>query len=141
MKIKTIKSDLDIEACAPILGQLRPHLTKAKLLSQIKFQIKNFGYNLTFIVNEKNVKAVIGYRITCFLAWGKVLYIDDLITDIHSKQKGFGGALLDWAFEEAKRQECDQVHLDSGYQRNDAHRLYLNKKMLIGCHHFYKEIK
>jgi len=141
MKIKNAQSNQSLEACLPILLQLRPHLTIKKIKSQIKAQQKNYGYQIFFQEVDKKVKAVIGFRITHFMAWGKVMYIDDLITDSESKQNGYGGALLDWAIEKAKSEKRDQLHLDSGYQRNDAHRLYLNKKMLIGCHHFYKELK
>jgi GNAT superfamily N-acetyltransferase len=59
------------------------------------------------------------------LAWGKVLYIDDLITDSETRRSGHGGKLLKWVIEQGKKANCDQVHLDSGPQRHDAHRLYL----------------
>jgi GNAT superfamily N-acetyltransferase len=70
-----------------------------------------------------------------YLAWGKVLYIDDLVTHPDEKNKGMGGALLDWLLEQAKQQACDEVHLDTGFQRHDAHRLYLNKGFKLACHH------
>jgi hypothetical protein len=62
------------------------------------------------------------------------------VTDQTNVGKGYAGALLDWVFEKAKELGCQQIHLDSGYQRHAAHRLYLNKKMKMVCHHFSKEI-
>ena len=36
----------------------------------------------------------------------------------------------------AREHGCDMLHLDSGVQRFDAHRFYLNKRMMLGAHHF-----
>jgi hypothetical protein len=41
-----------------------------------------------------------------------------------------------WVIEQGKLGGCDQVHLDSGPQRHDAHRLYLNHGMKIIGYHF-----
>ena len=52
------------------------------------------------------------------------------------------GALLDWLIEEARRLGCGQLHLDSGVgpDREDAHRLYLNKRLRISAHHFQLDL-
>jgi GNAT superfamily N-acetyltransferase len=71
-----------------------------------------------------------------FLAWGRVCYVDDLITDSESRSRGFAGALFDWVIARAREAGCDQFHLDSGVQRFDAHRFYLAHRMAISCHHF-----
>lgn len=141
MQIIKVKTKAEIEKCLPVLLELRPHLDVKKLGSQIKRQIKSSGYQLACIELDSKIHSVVGYRITEFLAWGRVLYIDDLITSKNSQRKGFAGAIMDWVYKEAVNNKCDQVHLDSGYQRHEAHRLYLNKKFKIGCHHFYMEIK
>jgi hypothetical protein len=36
---------------------------------------------------------------------------------------------------EGVRLACDEVHLDTGFSRHDAHRLYLNKGFKLSCHH------
>ena len=51
-------------------------------------------------------------------------------------EKGSGRKLLKWIIEEGKKAKCDQVHLDSGPQRHDAHRLYLNQGFKIIGYHF-----
>ena len=40
------------------------------------------------------------------------------------------------ALDLVKEKECKQVHLNSGCQRNDAHRLYLNKGFDLVSLHF-----
>ena len=52
--------------------------------------------------------------------WNKYLYIDDLITDQNKRSNGFAGLLFDFLLEEAKRDHCQQIHLDSGVHRHVA---------------------
>lgn len=124
-----------IRACYSVMAQLRPHLTEETFVAQVKRQIEN-GYHLVYCHDGENVVAVAGYRFSEFLAWGKVLYIDDLVTDAEARKSGYGSALLKWVLEQAKESKCDQVHLDSGPQRHDAHRLYMNHGFKIIGHHF-----
>jgi GNAT superfamily N-acetyltransferase len=93
------------------------------------------GYEIACCQLNGEIVAAAGYRVVSFLAWGRVLYIDDLITHPERKRLGLGGALLDWLIEEGKRRNCDEIHLDTGFSRHDAHRLYLNKGFKLGCHH------
>src|SRR5687768_3805096 len=87
------------------------------------------------------VKSVAGFRIAEFLAWGKVLYLDDLATLPGDTSRGFAGALLDWLIDHARSRGCDAVHLDTGYARHAAHRLYLRKGFQLNCHHLALELK
>jgi GNAT superfamily N-acetyltransferase len=77
--------------------------------------------------------AVAGFRELHNLAWGHVVYVDDLSTH---------RALLEWCAEEARRLGCDALHLDSGVEANrlDAHRLYLNTGMRITSYHFARPL-
>lgn len=79
--------------------------------------------------------ACMGFRIFETLSWGKILYIDDLITKEKSRKKGFGRVLLEYAIEQGRFHNCSEIHLDSGFHRYDAHRLYLNMGFTLHCHH------
>ncbi|MCH6257595.1 GNAT family N-acetyltransferase [Puniceicoccaceae bacterium K14] len=117
---------------------LRPHLDPAAFTEKVKRQ-QGDGYQLACVVNDAgDVSAIAGYRIHETMAWGKILYLDDLATSPEKLRKGYAGALLDWLHDEAIAAQCDQMHLDSGYNRNDAHRLYLNKGYQLVSHHFAK---
>jgi GNAT superfamily N-acetyltransferase len=120
--------------CFRVLSFLRPYLTEELFLERLRLQSRE-AYRIAYIAAEGQISAAAGYRVAHFLAWGKVLYIDDLVTHPDQKNKGMGGALLDWLLEQAKAQGCDEVHLDTGFQRHDAHRLYLNKGFKLACHH------
>lgn len=74
------------------------------------------------------------------MAWGKVLYLDDLITDPEKKKNGYGGNLIKWIEKVAVESGCDEIHLDSGYGRNDAHRLYLKCGFHLASHHLSKRL-
>lgn len=135
VQIEAAHTDAEIIACFRVLKFLRPHLQEAAFVPQVRRQQQQ-GYRLVFIRKAGQPVAAAGYRFAEFLAWGRILYVDDLITDPEQRGQGFGGALLDWLIAEARQAGCAELHLDSGYQRNDAHRLYLNKGLTLQSHHF-----
>ncbi|MCA9244631.1 MAG: GNAT family N-acetyltransferase [Phycisphaerales bacterium] len=134
--IRIAESDADIAACLPVIKELRPHLTtEAEFIARVRRQRAQAGYQLAFARTDE-VVAVGGFRVGEYLAWGMAMYVDDLVTTERGRSHGFGGALLGWLFEHARRMRCDQVHLDSGVQRFGAHRFYLRNGMDITSHHF-----
>src|SRR5215216_5742436 len=140
-EIKMATTTEQIQSCYLVMRQLRPHLTETSaFVEQIQRQLKE-GYHLAYIETNEEIQAIVGFRILEFLAWGKVLYIDDLITNSEMRKNGHGGKLLKWVIEQARKENCDQVHLDSGPQRHDAHRLYLNHGFKIIGHHFALNFK
>lgn len=143
-EIQKASTEEQIRSCYRVMRQLRPHLTEEQaFIEQVQRQLSE-GYYLVYCEEKGEVKTLAGFRFLEFLAWGKVLYIDDLITDSQTRRNGHGGKLLKWVIEEGKKAKCDQVHLDSGPQRHDAHRLYLNHGFKIIGHHFaldFKEMK
>lgn len=128
-----------IQSCYNVMRQLRPHLEEAPYIEQVQRQLTQ-GYHLAYLEVDGVVRACAGFRILEFLAWGKVLYIDDLVTDSAMRKNGLASVLLKWVLEQAKAEQCDQVHLDSGPQRHDAHRLYLNHGFTIIGYHFAHEV-
>jgi GNAT superfamily N-acetyltransferase len=128
-------SDADIERCFPVMAELRPDLRREEFVERIRRQEAE-GYKLLYLENGGEPKSVAGFRISENLAWGKFLYVDDLVTKSADNGKGYGGVLFAWLLQHAKAQGCDQLHLDSGVQRFAAHRFYLNRGMAITCHHF-----
>jgi len=139
--IKRASTEEQIRSCFGIMLQLRPHLTEEQaFIKQVQRQLAE-GYQLVYCADDGNVRALAGFRFLEFLAWGKVLYIDDLITDSETRRNGHGGKLLKWVIEQGKKAKCDQIHLDSGPQRHDAHRLYLNHGFKIIGHRFALDFK
>ena len=98
------------------------------------------GYSLAFVEDDGQVRAVAGYRFLETLVSGKFLYVDDLITREQDRSRGYGGQLFDWLLEQARSHGCENLELDSGVQRFDAHRFYLVKRMNISSYHFRMEV-
>ena len=128
-------TDSDIQRCFPVMHQLRPHLVADEFVTRIRQQEQQ-GYHLSFLETENQIRAVGGFRIADSLAWGKFLYVDDLVTHEGDRTHGYGTELIEWLIAHAKNQHCDQFHLDSGVQRFEAHRFYMNRGMRISSHHF-----
>jgi GNAT superfamily N-acetyltransferase len=139
-RIALAREDDEIRDCYPVMSELRPHVEPDEFLRRVKRQEAIAGYKLAYITDGE-VKAVAGFRISECLAWGKFLYVDDLVAKSEERSKGYGGALLDWLIEYAREDGCEQFHLDSGVQRFAAHRFYLNKRMFIEGHHFGLKLK
>lgn len=128
-------SNEELAACFPAFQTLRPHLSLESFIQQVRRQAAQ-GYRIVAVRAGGQVRSAAGYRFAEFLAWGKVLYVDDLTTLDSARGQGHGGALLDWLIGQAREQGCTAVHLDSGHHRHDAHRLYLNKGFVLSSHHF-----
>ncbi|WP_218023566.1 GNAT family N-acetyltransferase [Salinimonas sediminis] len=131
----TETSPSPFSAILAILQQLRPHLDELSLRHQLARQQQQ-GYQLAYIEHQHAIHAVAGFVIRENLAWGRHIYIDDLVTDAGYRGHGAGTALLQWVCEYGRDQKCIQVHLDSGVQRFAAHRFYLKEQFAITSHHF-----
>ncbi|HXX42746.1 MAG TPA: GNAT family N-acetyltransferase [Chthoniobacterales bacterium] len=130
-----------IRRCHPVMKELRPHIHNTeKFVERVQRQQKR-GYIVALLESEGEVRAVAGYRFLESLHSGKFLYVDDLVTRAVDRSLGFGGQLFDWLVQQAREQGCENLELDSGVQRFDAHRFYLVKRMNISSYHFRIKIE
>jgi GNAT superfamily N-acetyltransferase len=123
------------------LRALRPHLTdRDAFVRRVDELQRPEGYRIVaaFDAGEEQARAAAGFRIAHNLAWGRFLYVDDLSTLPAARRRGHASALLAWIGEEARREGCDSVELDSGVgpDRQDAHRRYFDRGMRIASFHF-----
>jgi len=137
MQIQIAKTEEDILKCWEVLFVLRPHLIKENFVATVQEMISE-GYILAFIEKDGIAVSVVGYRYLQYLYIGKHYYIDDLSTLETARGNGYGGVLIDHVVAEARKNNFTSVTLDSGYTRNNAHRLYLNKGFILAAHHFVK---
>ncbi|HEX2087105.1 MAG TPA: GNAT family N-acetyltransferase [Solirubrobacteraceae bacterium] len=126
---------------ARALLELRPHLrTPAALAERVDAVQRPEGYRLigAFEGSDEDASAAAGFRVVEMLAWGRALYVDDLVTLPERRGRGHADALFAWLDEEAARLGCDQLHLDSGVgpERADAHRFYFRHGLRITSYHF-----
>jgi GNAT superfamily N-acetyltransferase len=126
------------------MRELRPQLGDAESFArQIDELQRPEGYRLVGVSEGERVLAVAGFRVLNTLFAGRMLYIDDLSTHPDARRRGYAGALIEWCEQEARRLECDELHLDSAVipERQDAHRLYFNRRMRIASYHFVKAVE
>lgn len=138
--ISIARTDEEIQNCYAVMSELRPHVSAEEFLPRVKYLAKNFNFQIAYLFEEE-VRAVAGFRIAEWLAGGKYLEIEDLATKSGERSKGYGGKLFDWLVAHAKENNCDQLRLVSSVKRFDAHRFYLNKRMIIEAHYFSMNLK
>lgn len=139
MNIFIAQSDVEIASCFPVMCELRPKLNEESFVARIR-KLQQGGYHLAYLQDERLTAAVAGFRFGESLAWGKYLYVDDLVTLAGQRSRGLGAALLSWLLDYAQQNNCDQFHLDSGVQRKDAHRFYEREGLQLSSYHFVKPI-
>jgi GNAT superfamily N-acetyltransferase len=127
-------------ACAA-MRELRPHVASvAEFVEKVNTAQRPEGYRLVGSFDGPDVVAASGFRRLHTLAWGDILYIDDLVTMEAHRGQGHAHRLLDWILAEAQRLGCAEVHLDSAPHRHAAHRLYLGEGYVISSFHFSRGI-
>lgn len=135
MSIKIASTDDELAACYPVMRELRPHIPEDKFLSHVRAQEKA-GYRLACVEDADCVSAVAGFRVSENLAWGRFLYVDDLVTLPDHRSNGYGASLLAWLKQYAANEGCAQLHLDTGVQRHDAQRFYKREGMTKTGFHY-----
>ena len=105
MKIKIALSDKEIMSCYKIMKELRPNVRKNSFLKTIK-RLGKENYQLAFVEDRGQVKSVAGFRITEDIAWGKHIYVGDLVTEEHQRSRGYGDKLFDFLIAHAKKNKC-----------------------------------
>lgn len=130
----------EVRKCWEAYKELRPHLRSADELVERWSLQRREGFQIIYIAEGDRAVAAAGYRFLNTLAWGHILYIDDLVAIASHHKTGLGTRLLKYLQEEARRRGCDAVHLDTGYQRHLAHLAYLRNGFRFNCHHLASEV-
>lgn len=123
-----------VQRCYPAFRELRPHLDEQTFMKRWAEQAGT-GYEIAFIEADGEVVAAAGFRELTTMAWGRILYLDDLVALPAHRGAGYGTALLRFLQVETVRRGLEQLHLDTGYSRHEAHRSYLRNGFSMICHH------
>src|SRR3954452_19031939 len=131
---------------APALLELHPqHGTTRALVERVDALQRPTGYRLAgaFVEGEAAAACACGFRVVPLLGWGdRALYIDDFVTRADHRRAGHGAALFAWLLDVARDAGCDELHLDSGVdrERHDAHRFYFRHGMAVESFHFVRPV-
>jgi GNAT superfamily N-acetyltransferase len=99
------------------------------------------GARMCVAVQGGDVAGVAVYRAYENTFVGRQLYVDDLVTAEERRSAGVGGALLGYLEDKARAAGCDCLSLDSGTQRQQAHKFYFREGMVVTAFHFGKKLK
>jgi hypothetical protein len=99
------------------------------------------GARMCVALDGKEVAGVAVYRVYENTFQGRQLYVDDLVTDERRRSAGVGRALLGYLEQKARAAGLDNLALDSGTQRQQAHKFYFREGMVATAFHFGKRLK
>jgi GNAT superfamily N-acetyltransferase len=141
-QVQLAESDADVARLFTLLRELRPHIAdEAELVARVQRQrASERGWRLAYIERDGVPVAAASCRILEHLAWGKVLYVDDLICTESHRGTGAANSLMKWMEEQARAEDCTQLQLDSGTQRIRAHHFYFRQGFSITSFHFGKKL-
>lgn len=140
-EVRIAHEEIEVRRCWAAYKELRPHLkSENELVERWRVQTHE-GFRIAYIAEGDIVPALAGYRFLNTLAWGHILYVDDLVAIAARHKTGLGSTLLQYLQDEAIRSGCDAVHLDTGYQRHLAHLSYLRNGFHLDCHHMAWKVK
>lgn len=139
-RIRLAESEEDVRRCWPVFRELRSSIpAEREFIDRWKRQVDE-TYRIAYLESGGKVLGIAGYRIIHSMAWGRIIYLDDLAVLEESQGRGFGAALLKHTQNEAARLGCEAVHLDTGYHRKRAHRTYLRNGFQLESHHLKWEV-
>ena len=122
LEVRPPRGEAEWEAAIAILRQLRPDVAAASVLPRLREIAGVNGYRLHVgIDGSGQVVAVAGGRPDDGLSRGPHLRIDDLVVDAARRGEGFGRAMLEGLFAEAREQGLPRLLLDA---RHDARGFY-----------------
>ena len=136
MQITEPQTDDEVLATWEVMHQLRPHLAREEYVSIVRGMMESDGYRLAAAVDDGEVRAVAGYRYMHMLYCGKLLYVDDLVTDDRVRSRGYGREMIDWQKARGRDEGCSELQLFSRVTREQAHRFYFREGLAIECFEF-----
>jgi GNAT superfamily N-acetyltransferase len=123
----------------PLLQVLRPGLTREAFDELISVGGRE---GLTLLAARDGDGRCVGaalYRVMT-TSRGRLLFVDDLVTQPDARSGGVGAALLQELERRGEAAGCDRVELDSGMSNQEAHRFYYRHRMGAIALHFAKPL-
>lgn len=139
-RLSLVDSDKDYLSCFDVMRELRPHLTDAAAFTaQVRRQAEQ-GYCLLAAWQDEQVRGLAGYRILENLLYGRFLYIDDLVIAADARRQALGGKLINTLREEAHKQGCARLVLDTALGNSLGQRFYFRQGLLAHGMHFSQKL-
>ena len=127
-----------LAAAEPVHRQLRPHLPAD--YRRRMGEVFASGAEMAVAVEDGRVVGVAVYRVIEKTFTGRELYCDDLVTDEGWRSAGAGKAMIAFMERLGRERRCDVLALDSGTQRQQAHKFYFREGLVASAFHFTKKL-
>ena len=127
-----------LAAAESVHRQLRPHLPSD--YAEKMRRVFADGARMCVAVRDGRVAGVAVHRVHENTFDGVQMYVDDLVSDETQRSQGVGRALLDHMQRLARAAGCARFNLDSGTQRQQAHKFYFREGMVVTSFHFAKPL-
>jgi GNAT superfamily N-acetyltransferase len=131
-------ADLLVSAEA-VHRQLRPHLPVDYVARM--HEVFASGAEMAVALEGGRVAGLAVFRVVEKTFSGRELYCDDLVTDEAQRSRGVGAALVDYMVRLCRERGVDTFALDSGTQRQQAHKFYFREGLTVAAFHFTRKIK
>lgn len=99
------------------------------------------GAEMAIVVEGDAVRGVCVFRMLNNTSSGLALYCDDLVADETTRSTGVGRAMIAYMEAIARERGCHVFTLDSGTQRQKAHKFYFREGFTVTAFHFAKPLK
>ncbi|GEP84581.1 aminoalkylphosphonic acid N-acetyltransferase [Staphylococcus piscifermentans] len=127
MKIVELQNEQQIREAFLIVKQLRKQLEIDEYIKLVDLAREIESYKMFGLVEENELRAVIGYMPMITLYSKKSIWVCDLVTDEIHRSKGYGQILLRYVEERAEKEGYERIELSSGLEKEAAHRFYEQK--------------
>lgn len=127
-----------LAAAEDVHRQLRPHLPEN--YAEKMRRVFADGARMCVAVRGERVVGVAVHRVHENTVDGVQMYVDDLVSDESERSQGIGRALLEHLQRVARDAGCAKFNLDSGTQRQQAHKFYFREGMVVTSFHFAKPL-
>jgi GNAT superfamily N-acetyltransferase len=138
VKVVAVNDDQLLAAAESVHRQLRPHIPPG-YVARMK-EIFAGGAEMAVVLIAGKVAGITVFRIVERTFTGRELYCDDLVTDSAQRSTGVGHALMEHMLAIARERKCDYLTLDSGCQRQQAHKFYFREGLTITSFHFSRSL-
>ena len=128
-----------LAAAESVHRQLRPHLGP-DYLGRMRSVFAS-GAEMAVAVEGARVLGLTVFRVVEKTFSGRELYCDDLVTDDKQRSGGVGAALIEYMLRVCHERDCDTLALDSGTQRQQAHKFYFREGLTVNAFHFARKLK
>lgn len=138
--IRPVSTAAELQACFPVMRELRSHLTSpAELIERAQRQFDQ-GYRLLAAWTGDTAVGAAGYRIQENLIRGRFCYVDDLVVAASHRRGGLGARLLDAVAARGRAEGIDRLVLDTALDNLFGQRFYFRYGMLPAALRFGKAL-